>query len=64
MVRGARGCAEGMPESLADADIPKYTPDGLLIVHAGGGAGLFSAVIGGWVRGEIGSTPVTREVGT
>ena len=64
MVRGALGCAEGMPESLVDADIPKYTPDGLLIVHAGGGAGLFSAVIGGWVRGEIGSTPVTREVGT
>ena len=62
MVRGAGGCAEGMPESLAGADIPKYTPDGLLIVHAGGGAGLFSAVIGGWVRGEIGSTPVTREV--
>ncbi len=62
MVRGALGCAEGMPESLADADIPKFTPDGLLIVHAGGGAGLFSAVIGGWVRGEIGSTPVTREV--
>ncbi|MGH8993514.1 MAG: thioredoxin family protein, partial [Acidimicrobiia bacterium] len=64
MVRGARGCAEGMPEALVDADIPKYTPDGLLIVHAGGDAGLFSAVIGGWVRGDIGSTPVTREVGT
>jgi hypothetical protein len=62
IVRGARGCAEGMPDSLAGADIPKYTPDGLLIVHAGGSAGLFSAVIGGWVRGEIGSTPVTREV--
>ncbi|MGH9039910.1 MAG: thioredoxin family protein [Acidimicrobiia bacterium] len=64
MVRGALGCAEGMPESLAEADIPKFTPDGLLFVHAGGGAGLFSAVIGGWVRGEIGSTPVTQEVRT
>jgi hypothetical protein len=62
MVRGARGCAEGMPESLAGADIPKYTPEGLLIVHAGGAAGLFSAVIGGWVRSTVGSTPVTREV--
>jgi hypothetical protein len=62
MVRGARGCAEGMPESFAGADIPKYMPDGLLIVHTGGGAGKWSAVIGGWVRGEIGSTPVTREV--
>jgi hypothetical protein len=62
MVRGARGCAEGMPESLEGADIPKFAPDGLLIVHAGGRAGLFSAVIGGWVRGTIGSQPVTREV--
>jgi thiol-disulfide isomerase/thioredoxin len=62
LVRGARGCAEGMPEALAGADIPKFAPDGLLIVHAGGGAGLFSAVIGGWVRGDIGSQPITREV--
>jgi hypothetical protein len=62
LVRGAKGCAEGMPEALAGADIPKFVPDGLLIVHAGGGAGLFSAVIGGWVRGDIGSQPVTREV--
>jgi hypothetical protein len=62
IVRGAKGCAEGMPESLAGADIPLFAPDGILIVHAGGGAGLFSAVIGGWVRGDIGSQPVTREV--
>jgi hypothetical protein len=46
----------------ADAGIPKFLPEGLLIVHAGGGAGLFSAVIGGWVRGAIGSIPVTKEV--
>jgi hypothetical protein len=62
IVAGAGGCAEGMPEHLSGADIPKFVPEGLLIVHAGGSAGLFSAVIGGWVRGEIGSTPVTREV--
>jgi hypothetical protein len=62
LVRGAQGCAEGMPEALAGADIPKFAPDGLLIVHAGGGAGLFSAVIGGWVRSDIGSQPITREV--
>ena len=35
---------------------------GLLIVHAGGRAGMFSAIIGGWVSGAMGSTPVTREV--
>jgi thiol-disulfide isomerase/thioredoxin len=62
MVRGARDCAEGMPASLEAADIPKFVPEGLLIVHAGGRAGLFSAVIGGWVRGTVGSQPVTREV--
>jgi hypothetical protein len=62
IVAGAGGCAEGMPEHLAGADIPKFLPEGLLIVHAGGTAGMFSAVIGGWVRGDLGSFPVTREV--
>jgi hypothetical protein len=77
LAAGALGCAEGMtfgpggatgvgpvgPASgSGDTGIPKFTPDGLLIVHAGGGAGLFSAVIGGWVRGAIGSIPVTMEV--
>src|SRR5439155_16845526 len=42
---GAGGCAEGMPEHLAGADIPKFVPEGLLIVHAGGAAGMVSAVI-------------------
>jgi hypothetical protein len=34
----------------------------LLIVYAGGGAGLFSGVMEGWVGGTAGSVPVTREV--
>jgi hypothetical protein len=34
----------------------------LLIVYAGGGAGLFSGTMEGWVGGAIGSIPVTREV--
>jgi hypothetical protein len=34
----------------------------LLIVHAGGTAGLFSAIIGGWVSGTAGSQPVTRAI--
>jgi hypothetical protein len=58
-VVGAFGSPAG---GSTDAGIPKFLPEGLLIVHAGGGAGLFSAVIGGWARGEIGSIPVTREV--
>jgi hypothetical protein len=62
LVRGAGDCAEGLPEFLADANVPKFGPEGLLIVHAGGAAGLFSSIIGGWVNGEAGSRPVTKEV--
>ncbi|CAN5688039.1 hypothetical protein BH20ACT2_BH20ACT2_11270 [soil metagenome] len=62
LVRGAGGIAEGVPESLAGATLPKFRDEGLLIVHAGGSAGLFSAIIGGWVNGATGSQPVTREV--
>jgi hypothetical protein len=62
LARGAGGIAEGMPAQLADSAIPKFRPGGLLIAHAGGTAGLFSAIIGGWVGGEVGSQPVTREI--
>ena len=59
LVRGADGCEEGLPEGLASSKIPKFLPDGLLIVHAGGKAGLFSAIIGGWANG---SRPVTLTI--
>jgi hypothetical protein len=62
LVRGAGGIAEGMPEHFRDAVIPKFRPGGLLIVHCGGRAGLFSAMIGGWANGPLGSQPVTREI--
>ncbi len=62
VVRGADGIAEGLPETLSGATVPKFPDTGLLIVHAGGGAGLFSAIIGGWINGPGGSQPVTREV--
>lgn len=62
IVRGAGGIDEGVPESLADATLPKFRDGGLLLASAGGGAGLFSAIIGGWANGATGSTPVTREV--
>ncbi len=64
LVRGAGGIAEGMPEHLAEATLPKFRPGGILVVHCGGRAGLFSAMIGGWVNGEMGSQPVTREIRT
>ncbi len=60
--RGAGGIAEGVPESMRQPVIPKFRPKGLLIVHAGGPAGLFSAIIGGWVNGDTGTQPVTVEV--
>jgi hypothetical protein len=64
LVRGAGGIAEGLPEAFAGSDLPKFGPDGLLLAYAGGGAGLFSAIIGGWINQTAGgSTPVTVEVG-
>ncbi|MFL1482818.1 thioredoxin family protein [Marinobacter sp. LN3S78] len=63
MVVGAGGIAEGIPEQFRDKTVPKFRPGGLLIVRAGGTAGLFSAVIAGWAAsGPVGSSPVTREV--
>lgn len=62
LVRGAGDIAEGIPEQFQDLTLPKFVPGGILLVHAGGGAGLFSAIIGGWANGATGSTPVTREV--
>jgi hypothetical protein len=62
LLRGVGGIAEGVPEGLAGIELPKFRPGGLLVVHAGGDAGLFSAIVGGWVSGATGSAPVTREV--
>ena len=62
LVRGAHGIAEGVPERLRGVTLPKFRLGGILLVHAGGGAGLFSAIIGGWANGEVGSQPVTMAV--
>ncbi len=62
LVAGAGGMAEGMPAAFAEHTLPKFRPTGLMIVHAGGTAGLFSAIIGGWASGKTGSEPVTKEV--
>lgn len=64
IVHGAGGIAEGVPEAFAGSTLPKFRDGGLLIVHAGGGAGLFSAIIGGWASGSLGSEAVTVGVGT
>jgi len=61
MGAGAGGLAEGMPPWLADRreEIPKFVPDGLWFVHAGGGAGGFSAIISGWIGGRASSEMTT-----
>ncbi len=62
LVRGAGGIAEGFPETVRGKKLPKFRADGIHLVHAGGGAGLFSAIIPGWANGEMGSAPVCREI--
>ncbi len=62
ITRGVDGIEEGVPEGLEEVVFAKFRPGGLLIVHAGGGAGLFSTVIAGWVNGDTGSQPVTHEI--
>ena len=62
LLAGTRGIAAGLPPAAAGHKVPKFRPGGLLVVHAGGPAGLFSAIIGGWANGPRGSDPVTREI--
>jgi hypothetical protein len=63
LIAGARGIAEGGPPSLAGKRVNKFRQGGLMIVRAGGGAGMFSGIIGGWSQGgPRGSIPITREV--
>jgi len=64
LLRGVDGMEEGVPERLAGLELPKFRDGGLLLVHAGGTAGLFSAIIGGWASGSVGSAPITLEVRT
>ena len=63
LVRGAGGIAEGIPAEMKDTKLPKFRSGGLHIIHVGGTAGLFSAIIGGWLAsGPKGSQSVTKEI--
>ena len=64
LVAGAGGVGEGMPQARAGEQIDKFWPEGLLIVRAGGAAGLYSAICCGWTGGRFReeSQPVTREI--
>ena len=64
LAAGVAGIAEGMPAGMSGR-VSKFREDGLLIVHAGGGAGMWSAAILGWAAsGDKGSVPVTVTIGS
>lgn len=63
VIRGANDIAEGMPAQFKDKMLNKFRDDGLHIVTTGGTAGMFSAIIGGWVAaGERGSQLVSQKI--
>jgi hypothetical protein len=63
LVAGAKGIAGGGPASLAGKTVNKFRPGGIMIVRAGGEAGMFSGIIAGWsAGGPRSSLPVTKEV--
>ena len=63
IIRGKDGIAEGMPEKFKDMLLNKFRDDGLHIVGAGGKAGMFSAIISGWLAsGDKGSQLVSQQI--
>lgn len=64
ILAGLDGIGEGVPQAQAGARLPKFHEDGLMVVRAGGAAGLFSAILPGWLAGRnrLELQPVTREV--
>ncbi len=63
LLPGVDGMAEGMPEKFKDKLLNKFRDDGLHIVSTGGTAGLFSAIISGWVAsGDRGSQLVSEVI--
>lgn len=63
LLRGEGGIAEGLAPAMAGKTVRKFREGGLMIVRAGGGAGMFSGIIAGWsASGEKGSLPVTKPI--
>lgn len=55
--------ADRLTAEALERRIPKFrSPENIHIVVAGGEAGKFSAVFGGWVSGPTGSMPVSRKI--
>ena len=50
-------------QTMAEKNVPKFRNSGITLIRAGGAAGLFSAIIPGWLmNGEAGTNPVTKEI--
>ena len=64
LVAFADGIGEGIPASRAGEQVPKFHEDGLMVVRAGGPAGLFSGILPGWLAGRNRAElqPVTRVI--
>ena len=64
LVAGAHGVGEGIPAAQAGMPVAKFFEGGLMIVRAGGPAGLFSAILPGWLAGRnrLELQPVTKEI--
>jgi hypothetical protein len=64
IVAGAGGVGEGIPASRAGEMVPKFYEGGLVLVRAGGPAGLFSAILPGWLAGRnpVELQPVTKQI--
>ena len=63
LILGAQGIAEGMPKKFENKVIGKFRDDGLHITSTGSTAGMFSAIISGWVAsGERGSQLVSQRI--
>ena len=55
--------AAGAAPAAGTDTLPKFREGGIQLIRAGGDAGMFSAIIPGWLmKGELGTDPVTREI--
>ena len=61
MTEGVGGVAEGLPGRVTarNKEVAKFATEGLWFVHAGGDAGMFSAIISGWIGGATSSQLTT-----
>ncbi len=64
ILSGLDDIGEGVPAERATEQVPKFHEDGLMVVRAGGKAGLFSAILPGWLAGRnrLELQPVTKEI--